>query len=109
MIINITDVTKLEIKIGTIVEVDEVEGSDRLLHLKVDVGEDKHREIVSGIRDSYPDYKSLIGQQCPFITNLEPRKIRGIESQGMILAIEDAKMAVLLQPIKTVSPGALVR
>lgn len=84
--ITYEDFSKLEIKIGTITAVEVVEGADRLLRLSVDVGEAEPRQIISGIREYFEDIQSLVGVQCPFLTNLAPREIRGLESQGMILA-----------------------
>ena len=68
----------VEIKLGTIEAVSIVEGADRLLQLTVDLGEAEPRQIVSGIREFFPDEQVLIGRQCPFIANLAPRKIKGL-------------------------------
>jgi methionine--tRNA ligase beta chain len=99
------DFAKLEIKIGTIIEVEIVDGADRLLKLAVDVGEESPRQIISGIRDFFPDHTVLTGRQCPFLVNLEPRTIRGLESQGMILAGGEAEVFTLLHPAQAVPPG----
>lgn len=90
--ISYDDFAKLEIKIGTIRSVEIVPDADKLLRLEVDFGEEEFRQIVSGIRTYFDDIQELVGKQCPFITNLEPRTIRGLVSNGMILAasIEDA-------------------
>ncbi len=100
---------KLEIKIGTITEVEVVEGTDKLLKLTVDVGEEASRQIVSGIREFFTDYSELVGKQCPFLVNLEPRTIRGLESQGMILAGGEGDLFTLLHPAVSVPPGTLIR
>lgn len=84
--ISYADFAKLEIKIGTILSVEIVPEADKLLRLMVDVAEENPRQIVSGIREFFADPQSLVGRQCPFLTNLAPRTIRGLESQGMILA-----------------------
>jgi methionine--tRNA ligase beta chain len=97
---------KLRIRIGLIIEAEKIEGTDKLLKLKVDFGDEK-RQIVSGIAQFYVPEK-LIGKQFPFVTNLEPRIIRGIESQGMILAVGVGEKAVLLKPLKKVPPGSLI-
>lgn len=113
--INYDDFAKLEIKIGTILSVDVVEDADKLLRLTVDVGETdengdkKARQIVSGIREYFEDPQLLVGKQCPFLTNLEPRTIRGLESQGMILAVGDADVFALLHPHLEVDAGVGVR
>lgn len=107
MNINFEDFKKLQVRIGLIVEAERVEGTDKLLKLKVDFGDEK-RQIVSGIAQFYKPEK-LVGKQFPFVVNLEPRVIRGIESQGMILAVDAEGKAVLLKPHKKVPTGSIVR
>jgi methionine--tRNA ligase beta chain len=102
------DFAKLEIRIGTIEAVELVEGADRLLKLTVNVGEDTKRQIVSGIREFFADPQELVGKQCPFLVNLEPRTIRGLESQGMILAGGEGDTFTLLHPAKEVPVGTQV-
>jgi methionine--tRNA ligase beta chain len=106
MNINYEDFKKLRIRIGLIVEAERVEGTDKLLKLQVDFGDEK-RQIVSGIADFYTPEK-LVGKQFPFVVNLEPRTIRGVESQGMILAISSGEKIVLLKPQKKVLSGSNV-
>jgi methionine--tRNA ligase beta chain len=106
MNINYDDFKKLRIRIGLIVEAEKVEGTDKLLKLKVDFGDEK-RQIVSGIAEFYTPEK-LIGKQFPFVVNLEPRTIRGVESQGMVLAISSGEKVVLLKPQKKVLSGSSV-
>ena len=107
--ISYEDFAKLEIKIGTITAIEIVEDADKLLKLSVDVGEEAPRQIVSGIRTYFEDINSLVGKQCPFLTNLAPRTIRGLESQGMILTAEDTDGKLqLLKPENVVSPGSNV-
>lgn len=84
--ISIDDYSKLEIRIGKILKAEIIEGADKLLRLEVDMSEEKPRQIVSGIKAYYPNPEDLVGIKCAFLTNLEPRVIRGHESQGMILA-----------------------
>ena len=105
--INFDDFQKLDIRIGTVLEAEKVEGADKLLKLKVDLGPEQ-RTIVAGIAETYKP-QSLIGKQLPILTNLEPRIIRGIESQGMILAAVIDEKAVILKPAKKVPSGAKVR
>lgn len=107
MNITFEDFEKLRIRIGLIVNADRIEGADKLLKLQIDFGDGK-RQIVSGIAEFYTPEK-LIGKQFPFIVNLEPRIIRGVESQGMILAIDVKGKAVLLKPQKKVPPGSFVK
>jgi len=85
--ITIEDFKKIEITIGEILAAEKIPETDKLLKLSVDLGEEKPRVIVSGISLYFPDCSVLVGKKCLFVANLEPRVIRGIESQGMILAI----------------------
>ena len=98
--------SKLKIKIGTIVEAEKVPDADKLMKLTVDFGEEK-RTIVSGIAEWYSS-GDLIGKQVPILINLEPRKLRGIESQGMMLSADEDGAAVLLRPIKEIPNGSPV-
>ena len=84
--ISIDKFKETEIKVGQILEVEKVPDTDKLLKLKVDLGEASSRQIISGIAMHFPDPEVLVGKKVPFVTNLEPRVIRGLESQGMILA-----------------------
>jgi methionine--tRNA ligase beta chain len=101
--------SKLEIKIGTIKSVEVVEDADKLLKLMVDVGEEEPRQIVSGIRTHFEDPQSLVGKQCPFVVNLEPRTIRGLESRGMILATGSEDTFSLLTPETEILSGSMVK
>ncbi|HMO77893.1 MAG TPA: hypothetical protein PKA42_00115 [Candidatus Paceibacterota bacterium] len=107
--ISYDDFAKLEIKIGTILSVEIVEDADKLLKLMVDVGETEPRQIVSGIRPYFADPQVLVGKQCPFIVNLEPRTIRGFESQGMIMAASDEEAFALLYPHVEVKSGTKIK
>ena len=106
--ISLDDFKKLEIRIGTVLEAERVSGSDKLVRLIFDFGTEK-RQIVAGIAQSYPDLAVLIGAQMPAITNLEPRMLKGFESQGMILAASLDEGAVLLKPEREVPSGSAVR
>jgi methionyl-tRNA synthetase len=100
--ITFDDFKKIELRVGQIVSAVPVEGSDKLLHLTVDFGEEKPRTVVSGIK-SYVDIEQFVGTQKIFVTNLEPRAIMGIESQAMILAGKDdltLGLATMDRPIK---------
>jgi methionyl-tRNA synthetase len=99
----------LKIKIGTIEAVEVVPNANKLLRLTVDVGETEPRQIISGIREYFADPQKLVGRQCPFIINLEPRIIRGLESQGMILAASGEGAFALLHPSTPLPPGAEVK
>ncbi|HRH31472.1 MAG TPA: hypothetical protein PK950_02295 [Candidatus Paceibacterota bacterium] len=107
--ISIDDVYKLEIKIGTILEASAVPDADKLIMYKVDLGEAEPRTILSGVREYFPEIETLIGKQFPVITNLAPRKIRGIESNGMILYVTgDLENFTTLEPGKKVKAGVSV-
>jgi methionyl-tRNA synthetase len=107
--ITYEDFAKLHIGIGTILTVEIVEGADKLLKLAVEVGEEKPRQILSGIRKYFEDPQSLVGKQFPFVLNLAPRVIRGFESQGMILAASHEDSLALLAPTIVVPPGTKVK
>jgi len=124
--ININDFSKVEIRIGKILEAEKVDGADKLLKLIVDFGTETkitkneetgeetqeitatRRQILSGIAQYY-EPEDLIGKECPFVFNLAPRKLRGFESQGMILCPSGENGPVLLHPDKEVPPGSSVK
>ncbi|TMI87826.1 MAG: methionine--tRNA ligase [Bacteroidetes bacterium] len=103
--IQFDDFSKLDLRIGTIVAAEKVEKADKLLKLQVDLGFEK-RTIVSGIALHFnPD--ELLGRQVVVVANLAPRKLRGIESNGMILSAEDEKGKLhLIKPEEIINPGA---
>jgi methionyl-tRNA synthetase len=102
------DFQKIEIQIGKILSAEKVPDTDKLLKLEVDFGEEK-RQIISGISEKYADGADLVGKLVPFVTNLEPRVIRGLESNGMILAAHDENnLPVILTVDSDVPPGAKV-
>lgn len=111
MTINFDDFTKVELQIGKIVEAEKINGSEKLLKLKVDLGETNPegektlRQILAGIGKTYTP-ESLISKEALFITNLEPRMIMGLESQGMILAASDETGPVIMTPDREVRAGA---
>lgn len=107
--ITYDDFAQLEIRIGQIKTVDVVEDADKLLKLTVDFGEETPRQIISGIRTYFEDPQTLIGMKCPFLTNLEPRTIRGFESQGMILAASSEGVLALLLPSADVPVGTRLK
>ena len=108
--INIDDFKKLEIKIGLILSAEKVPETDKLLRLSVDMGESAPRQIVSGIAMYYPDPTALEGKRCAFAANLEPRTIRGLESNGMILAVSTETGAFSPLEVSTdIPPGTAVK
>ncbi len=84
--ITIDDFAKVEIRVGHILTADIVEGSENLLKLTVDFGEETPRQVLSGIR-AYMPAQDLVGKKFLFVTNLQPRMIMGMESQAMICAV----------------------
>ncbi len=109
--ITIEDFAKIQLKIGEIKTADRVEGATKLLRLTVDIGEDAPRQILAGIAESYAP-ETLPGRKIVVVANLAPRKLRGFESQGMLMAATDAEgHAILLHPADpdAVLPGAQVR
>lgn len=105
--IQFDDFSKLDLRIGTVLECIKVPKADKLLQFLIDDGMEK-RTIISGIAAWYKP-EDLVGKQICFIANLEPRKLRGIESQGMILSVENADGSLsLIQPSKEVNPGSQI-
>ena len=97
----------MDIRIGTILEAERVPKTDKLLKLTIDTGIDK-RTVVSGIAAHYQP-ESIVGQQVTILVNLEPRKIKGIESQGMILMAENESGELsFIAPVKPVNNGGTV-
>jgi len=84
--ISIDDFAKVEITAGEIMSAEKVQNADRLLKLEVNFGSET-RQVISGIADHFVNPEELVGVKCPFVTNLEPRNIKGLESNGMILAV----------------------
>ncbi len=106
-IITIDEFFKVSLKIGTIIEAKEIKKSDRLLLLKVDIGEEKLRQIVAGIKEFYkPD--ELVNTQVCVVANLKPAKLMGIVSEGMLLAAKDESGLSLIRPEKRKKPGSKV-
>jgi len=104
--ISIEDFKKIDIAVGKILSAEKVPDTDKLLKLLVDLGEETPRQIVSGISLFFPDCSLLIGKKCMFVANLEPRVIRGLESNGMLFAVsgEDGEFS-LLEPNDTIDVG----
>lgn len=104
--ITIDDFKKVELKLGQILSVEKVPDTDKLLKLSVDLGEDSPRQIVSGIAPYFADIQELVGKKCMFVANLAPRTIRGLESNGMILALSNEEGGFsLLSPEKDIPVG----
>ncbi len=123
--ITIEDFAKIELKTGKIVEASEHPNADKLVVLKVDLGETeevvtmneevetktsvpKIRQIVAGIKKSY-DPASLVGKNIVVVANLQPAVLRGVESQGMLLAASDENGISVLSPDRDIIPGSRVK
>ncbi len=108
--ISFDDFKKVEIKVGKILTVEKVPDTDKLLKLSVDFAEAAPRQIVSGIALYFPDCTVLAGKKCLFVTNLEPRTIRGLESNGMLFALSTPEGAFsLLEPGEAIPVGTLAK
>ncbi|MFA6414714.1 MAG: methionine--tRNA ligase [Candidatus Paceibacterota bacterium] len=109
--ITIDEFSKIEVKVGTVQSAERVPETDKLLRLVVDFGETspegekKPRQIVSGIAAYVAEPESLIGRQLAFVTNLEPRTIRGLESDGMLFAVGSGETFAFLTPDRDIPPG----
>lgn len=103
-LITIDDFAKVQLKIAKVLECERVEGSDKLLKLQLEVGEEK-RQVVSGIAKHYKP-EELIGKHVVLVANLKPVKLRGIESNGMILAASDDNTLTLVTPMSEIKSGA---
>ena len=106
--ISIDDFKKVEIRVGEIVSAEKIEGSEKLLKLRVNFGSEE-RQVLSGIAAFYPDPNALVGKRAPFVTNLAPRMMMGLESQAMILATggEEGNPFSLFET--AAAPGSTVR
>jgi len=105
--ISIDEFAKIEVRVGTVQSAERVPETDKLLQLTVDFGEETGpRQIVSGIATYVPEPGSLVGRQLAFVTNLEPRIIKGLESNGMLFAVGEGDSFAFLAPDRDVPPGA---
>ncbi len=104
---SIEDFKKIELKVAVIKEVADHPNADRLYVLQIDVG-DKTKQIVAGIRAKYTK-EELVGKQVVIIDNLETAVLRGVESQGMILAGSDDNGVCLLSPLREMKLGSIVK
>ncbi len=102
------DFKKLDIRIGKVISAERIEGADKLLKLIFDLG-DEERQVLAGIAEFVDDPSTLIGKEMPVLVNLEPRRMKGLESNGMILAASTGEKPVLLMPEEDVPPGSIVK
>jgi len=104
---TIDDFKKIELKVAQIKDVQDHPDADRLYVLTLDVG-DKTKQVVAGIKRSYAK-EELLGKQVVVVDNLDPAMLRGVESQGMILAASDDEGICILSPLRQVKPGSTVK
>ncbi|OHB24895.1 MAG: hypothetical protein A2542_00665 [Parcubacteria group bacterium RIFOXYD2_FULL_52_8] len=105
--ITYADFEKLDMRVGSIVSVEPVQDSKKLLRLMVNFN-DFERQVLAGIAKDYPDHTQLVGRQAIFIVNLEPRIIAGTESQAMILVAVESEQAAVLEPARPLASGSTV-
>ena len=104
--ISIDDFRKIDLKVATIQSAEAHPNADKLLVLKIDIGGEQ-RQICAGIRNYYTP-EELVGKQIVVVANLETAKLRGLDSQGMLLAASDEDRVIVLTPEKRVQSGAKV-
>lgn len=105
-LISFEDFTKVELRTARVLEVEPHPKADRLWLLKIDGG-DEQRQIVAGVRSHYTA-DELLGKTIIVVWNLQPAKIRGVESRGMLLAVQDGEVVRLMGPDGKVAPGCRV-
>jgi methionine--tRNA ligase beta chain len=104
--ISFDEFKKLDLRVAKVIRAEKIEGSRNLLKLEIDLGSEK-RQIVAGISQFYKPV-DLIGKEIVVVANLEPKKLMGIESQGMLLAADVDGEPIILIPEKEVPPGTVV-
>ena len=108
-IISINDFAKVQLRVGQILTAERIEGSEKLLKLKVDLGEDREpRQILAGIAKYYAP-EQLLGRKIAVVANLKPAKLMGQLSEGMLLAASDEHSLELLAVGSSLAPGAVIR
>ncbi len=105
--VTIEDFRKLELKVAKIKEVQDHPNADKLYIIIIDLG-DKTKQVVAGIKGSYKK-EDLVGKQAVVVDNLEPAVLRGVESQGMLLAASDETGIVIISPAREVKLGSIVK
>lgn len=104
--INYQEFSKIDLRVGKVLEAVEHPNADKLYVLKVDLG-DKEIQLVAGIRSFY-EKENLVGKFIVVVANLEPREVRGVESNGMLLAAKDQEALSVLTIDKDILPGSAV-
>jgi methionyl-tRNA synthetase len=108
-IVSFEDWQKLDFRVGKIIEVEDIEGADKLYKLKIDIGETENRTVCAGLKEYYSK-EELTGKKIILFVNLASRKLRGIESQGMVLAAVDKNKnkVILISPENNIDVGCRV-
>ena len=106
--ISIEEFGRLALRIGVVTAALDHPNADRLLVLTVDLGEAQPRQVVAGIKGTY-QAAELIGKHVVVVANMKPAKLRGVESQGMVLAASDGSTIILLSPERTIRAGSPVK
>ena len=106
--IALSDFQKLEIRIGKVVSAERVPDADKLIKFVFDLGNEQ-RQIMAGMAEFFDDPSVFIGKEMPILVNIEHRKLRGYDSQGMIIATDVSGRPVLLHPEEEVPPGSMVK
>jgi len=108
-IVSYEDFEKLDIRIGRVVSAERIPDADKLLKLMFDIGEEEDRQVLAGIAESVENPEDLVGKEIPVLVNLKPRRMRGLESSGMILATSGDDGIILIHPENNVPPGSKIR
>ena len=106
--LSVEEFKKLELRTGVITAAADHPNADRLLVLTVDIGEGTPRHVVAGIKETY-QAAELIGKQVVLVANMKPALLRGVESQGMVLAASDGSSVVLVSPERSLPAGSTVK
>jgi methionine--tRNA ligase beta chain len=107
---NLIDIDRFfetELRVGVVLEAEKIENTDKLLKLQVDLG-DERRQVVAGIAQQY-EPEALVGKRLVLVANLQPVKIRGVESQGMLLAADLGGRPIVATFEEAIPPGTRVR
>lgn len=104
--IDISKFREVDLRVGRVTVAERVEGSEKLVKLSVDLG-DETRQIVAGIGKKYAP-EELVGREIIVVANLEPRQLMGLESEGMLLAADGGDGPVILRPDEEVPPGTSI-
>jgi len=106
--ISMQDFSQMELKVGKVLSVEDHPNADKLMIIRVDLGEETPRTLVAGLKQYYGN-EELVGKLIVVIANLEPARLRGVESQGMLLAAQEGEKVVVLTVDKDIAPGSAVR